>query len=702
MEVDMTEQVPDPPRKTRIDSDPIIKDGDATFPDIPGYCIVDRQEAEKRGWTAQIGGQGVVYLVDNTTTQLEAVVKLYPKGTDSLITHTLKILRNIDHNQIVKPRHFGCLGDGRLYVIMDRIRGETLDAYLECLLNARESSDVDLLSRVTRLVWRIAMLVSLAHKGVAVHADLKPANIIVARDQAGESFDIPYLLDFDIAWSSASFNTNQPQGTPSWMAPEQFAGQKPQTATDVYALGRILYFVVTGGRFPYKSSPYEELIHPAIRVKDATTYPGELATRPGNLPLRPPSESIPESIWNVIQKALRLKIEDRYESAGEFATHLLSALNSHPARSTKGPNLCNRLGSILQRYQPSAVELKELEVWKRRLQNTELIDCKEECYSQRTLLFWAIETGEVHPNMPQGKKERTRRKCCDLVKCIIDECAPLIRAQDDYGWTPLHLASNLGLVNVVEVLLQSHANPDQQANHIVGESVRGGGATPLYEAAFCPHQAEAKAIIDRLEAASTMRDGGLGKKLVNQPTIDGFTPLMASIWRRNINTAKYLFEKKADEKHINGQGFDSYFLAVNAFCQAAQSQDTTMVEFICARFANLKLEWSHDPHKGQAAVINTALMNGDMSQAISDINTALRMHKKDELHMQLPPFQRTLLHQAAERGYYDIVMHLCKKAGLDPLVRNNNGRTPRDVAPIGAHSVRKYLENLEHELRFRG
>ena len=93
-------------------------------------------------------------------------------------------------------------------------------------------------------------------------------------------------------------------------------------------------------------------------------------------------------------------------------------------------------------------------------------------------------------------------------------------------------------------------------------------------------------------------------------------------------------------------------------------------------------------------------MSGNAPKASEDIANAIKTNWNQQLSEKLPPFDRTLLHQAAERGYYDIVKQLCEKAEVSPLVRNNHGRTPKDLTPTSFANVRKYLGDREYSSRF--
>ena len=188
------------------------------------------------------GGMGAVYSaerVDGEVTR-KVAVKLLPPGADGprlrrRFLAERQILASLHHPGIAALLDAGHTADGQPYLVMDYIDGTSIDVYAERL---------DVPGKL-RLFLPVCEAVSYAHQNLVVHRDIKPSNILV--DQRGE----PKLLDFGIAKLLQSeehaggtpFLTREGEGvlTPAFAAPEQLTGGPVTTATDVYALGVLLY-----------------------------------------------------------------------------------------------------------------------------------------------------------------------------------------------------------------------------------------------------------------------------------------------------------------------------------------------------------------------------------------------------------------------------------------------------------------------------
>jgi serine/threonine protein kinase len=685
------------PTKTRVDSTPPIKDGDAAYPLIPGYVI----DTKDPTWKPDPGGQGDVYLYRHERTGLQVVAKVFKDGQDeAIIVKSVDVLRSLHngdlhHDQIVKIRDFSRLPDGRPYMLMDRIRGEPLHRFIKNLLEQNQTKPIpNILHRLVLLCWRIASIVSYIHEsGIGVHRDLKPSNILVASDP--EDRDVPYILDIELIKTAKS---SEPKGfTIDWAAPEQCNGDETDASTDVHAIGLILYYVITGGRFPYIERTRDARftvgpIDPRIRIDQPVSE--------GELDLPAPANPIPNEICTIVLKAINQDKKERFGTAGELAremyTHLLEA---EPLTGRRGRSSVSRvfdtLERILKQFDSTPKELAALEWFKQHNQGNDLRAILEDQFSNRSLLFWAIETGDPSQKSAPHARDRIQRRSLELVRRIIEAAPSLINMQDAFGWSPLHLAANLGLVDVVHLLLSKNADPTMQARN----GKKGGQATPLYEAAFCSYQDEARLVIELLAESANKRRGG--RDIINEESLDGFTPLMAAIWRDNRKTAELLAHKyKADQLRWKDSGFEVYHLLVKSYWHAVQLGDKQTIDqllLICDQLKPLQPSENPNPY---VSGINALLMRGDTPKAIREIRYAVKHHEKEELGKQFGPFERTLLHQAAECGYLEVVKLLCEQCEVDPLVRNNHGRTARELVPTEWGPVRQYLREREFKARF--
>jgi tetratricopeptide (TPR) repeat protein/predicted Ser/Thr protein kinase len=247
------------------------------------------------------GGMGVVYLAERMGDQFRqrAALKLVHGGMGggeilARFRRERQILAGLNHPFIARLLDGGCAEDGRPYLTMEYVEGRPLTTY------CRERA-LDLEDRL-RLFVEICHAVQHAHVRLVVHRDLKPSNILIT--DAGE----PRLLDFGIAKVLAEdengttlTRTGLPLMTPEYAAPEQLDGKAVSTATDVYALGLILYELLAG-RHPFRD-----------RVGPATGNP--TARR------EPPRPSLAAS-----DRALRRRL------TGDLDTIVLMALREEPAR----------------------------------------------------------------------------------------------------------------------------------------------------------------------------------------------------------------------------------------------------------------------------------------------------------------------------------------------------------------------------------
>ncbi len=198
------------------------------------------------------GGMAVVYLAERADGEFEqrVALKVVRPGYDNRgivrrFERERQILASLSHPSIARLLDGGCTDDGTPYFVMEYVEGEPIDRYCE-------QSELDLEQRL-RLFIVVARAVQYAHRNLILHRDLKPSNIVVTAD--GEV----KLLDFGIAKPIAedeeTLELTKPAErflTPRWSSPEQFAGERVTTASDIYQLGLLLYRLLTGG-LPFAS-----------------------------------------------------------------------------------------------------------------------------------------------------------------------------------------------------------------------------------------------------------------------------------------------------------------------------------------------------------------------------------------------------------------------------------------------------------------
>ena len=209
---------------------------------------------------------------------------------------------SLHHPNIVQVYDFAVSDDGLYYMVMQYINGLSLEEYLTL-----EKAPLSL----TKAFWffrQIANALDFAHKRGTIHRDVKPANIMLdTRENA-------YLSDFGLAkivGVDRQTLSGMSPGTPSYMAPEHISGKNVTAAADIYALGVILYRMLTN-RLPYEGDNLMTIITRTL-------------TEPA-VPPRTYNPAIPQSVEDIILKAMAEDPEDRFPDAASMSRALASAL----------------------------------------------------------------------------------------------------------------------------------------------------------------------------------------------------------------------------------------------------------------------------------------------------------------------------------------------------------------------------------------
>jgi serine/threonine-protein kinase len=252
-------------------------------------------------------------------------------------------LSALQHPHIV--RFYGLEQEGRLtFMLMDYVEGTTLRGQIF------DSSQPFTVEQVLQIVKPVCSALHYAHQMGRVHCDIKPANIMV------KSNGDVLVADFGIArmMENSTTTTMAGAGTPAYMAPEQVLGKNPVPQTDIYALGIVLYEMLTGGERPFtgEQAQTDGSTSEKVRWEQITLQPPSL--RKYNPDISPQLEA-------VVSKCLQKKPEDRYADA--FS--LLNALSA----AVKGESL--KLSDVKQ---PAIISLpaKQSEVLKRAVAKKEV------------------------------------------------------------------------------------------------------------------------------------------------------------------------------------------------------------------------------------------------------------------------------------------------------------------------------------------
>jgi serine/threonine protein kinase len=250
------------------------------------------------------GGQAKVYKAYHPALDTYVAIKVLPpyfaaeEGFIERFKQEARVIARLRHPNIVTVYDFG-EEQGLTYIVMDYVEGGTLASRLGRPL---------FLDTALHIVEQIGRALDCAHSQGVIHRDVKPGNVLMARE------DWVLLSDFGIARVMETTvrltRTGVGVGTPEYMSPEQGQGLPVDGRSDLYSLGILLYEMLTGC-VPFKAeTPFGTVL------KHVTEPP---------TPPRIHNPNIPEAIEAVIVKALAKQPEERYPSAGEMLQALHEA-----------------------------------------------------------------------------------------------------------------------------------------------------------------------------------------------------------------------------------------------------------------------------------------------------------------------------------------------------------------------------------------
>ncbi len=269
-----------------------------------------------------VGGMGAVYRATQIALGREVALKvMLPRGMSQKLARD-RFLREarvgaaLRHPNVVEIYDYG-QDEGRLWLAMELLRGPTL----------RSLVDEDLpplaIERALPIAERIADVLAVAARIPAVHRDLKPENVVLDCGLDGKERVV--VVDFGLAFVGTTADPKAGRltregamsGTPDYMSPEQARGTGIGPAVDVYALGVILYEMLTS-RVPFDGEP-------------AVVLSRHLFVRPKPMREAFPELAIPGAIDELVQRMLEKRPQDR-PSAAEVRDALASYRPSHPLR----------------------------------------------------------------------------------------------------------------------------------------------------------------------------------------------------------------------------------------------------------------------------------------------------------------------------------------------------------------------------------
>jgi serine/threonine-protein kinase len=262
--------------------------------------------------TIAAGGYGVVYRVEHASTGALAALKVLHAELASTQEAVLRferevdVIRRLNHPNVVTIHSWGRLDDGRPYFLMELLEGVDLDSHVR---SRRRLPPAEILA----ILEPLCAALGTAHEQGIVHRDLKASNVFIT-SKGGERRVV--LLDFGVAklideQGPGLTAPSHVVGTPACMAPEQITGQPTDARTDVYALGALTYYMLTG-ELPFHDASV--LMVQYMHLNSTPLKPSAIA------PVGPAFD-------HVVMRAMSKHPSARYTSAGELLAEFRAAID---------------------------------------------------------------------------------------------------------------------------------------------------------------------------------------------------------------------------------------------------------------------------------------------------------------------------------------------------------------------------------------
>jgi eukaryotic-like serine/threonine-protein kinase len=309
------------------------------------------------------GGMGSVWLAERNDGRFERKVAvkfihiaLMAKGVEARFKREGSILGRLAHPHIAELVDAGVSAAGQPYLVLEYVEGDSIDRYCD-----RQRLDVE--ARI-QLFLEVLAAVAHAHANLIVHRDLKPSNVLVSKDGQVKllDFGIAKLLEGEAEAGAATILTVEGGHamTPEYAAPEQVTGAPITTATDVYALGVLLYELLTGqhpaGRnlrsaadlvkaiVDTEPAPPSDVVTAAKALaKETAANAARRTTTPEKL-----SRLLRGDLDTIVAKALKKNPQERYASVTAMADDLHRYLRHEPI-AARPDTLAYRAGKFIRR-----------------------------------------------------------------------------------------------------------------------------------------------------------------------------------------------------------------------------------------------------------------------------------------------------------------------------------------------------------------
>lgn len=268
-----------------------------------------------------MGGWSSVYQAEDSQLKRPVAVKIlhqFFRNDESKIKRFQReavIAASLSHPHITTMFDFGLLPNGQPYIVMEYLHGLSLDSVV------RAEKQLPRL-RAVNIMGQICLALDHAHKSGLVHRDLKPGNIFLLES------DFVKVLDFGLAKSAGEVDSlttaGSTFGTPLFMSPEQCRGSNVDNRTDIYSLGTMLYFMLTG-ETPFTASTMFEAMHKQI------------AEQPKTLSECRPDLIFPAGLEAAVARCLSKDPCERFQNCLDLKTAINAQFSSYAGEDKKQP-----------------------------------------------------------------------------------------------------------------------------------------------------------------------------------------------------------------------------------------------------------------------------------------------------------------------------------------------------------------------------
>jgi eukaryotic-like serine/threonine-protein kinase len=319
------------------------------------------------------GGMGIVYLAERREYRRQVAVKVVKRGMDTdfilrRFRQERQVLASLAHPQIARLLDGGTTPDGRPYLIMEYIEGTPIDKFCD-------QNKLTIEARL-KLFQTVCAAVAYSHQRLVIHRDIKPSNVLVTVEGEAKLLDFGIAKLLDASLLSESYEptaTYARMMTPDYASPEQLRGELVTTASDVYSLGVLLYFLLTG-HLPFSFSgpveafaklvserkperPSRIITHgekATLKNSDGKTNRQSLAQVAENRRTEPERlrRYLADDLDNIVLKALHKDTSRRYSSVEQLSEDVRRHLEGLPVKA-RGDDFVYKFRKFVGRHKTS-------------------------------------------------------------------------------------------------------------------------------------------------------------------------------------------------------------------------------------------------------------------------------------------------------------------------------------------------------------